>query len=242
MRSIGVGRRDRSRETVIGHNLCNGCRHAAGIPIAAIVSVGRFLPPSDRNKRVAGPGFIDLHRLEFRRSAYRVELRRLYHGQTLRHGVHIEIEILHAGRLAVGVVSLFGDSQHGIDGAVGGNDRKSVVVLKIENIHQSVAPGAAARGRGSDALAAFAADRTGSGRAGCSGATADDSSSIFAHETTQIKARATNTEVLACFIVLVFSMASSFNQLAHMLFAQSDLAENNRKRPSCGDTVTYEYR
>ena len=166
MRSIGVGRRDRSRETVIGHNLCNGCRHAAGIPIAAIVSVGRFLPPSDRNKRVAGPGFIDLHRLEFRRSAYRVELRRLYHGQTLRHGVHIEIEILHAGRLAVGVVSLFGDSQHGIDGAVGGNDRKSVVVLKIENIHQSVAPGATARGRGSDALAAFAADRTGSGRAG----------------------------------------------------------------------------
>jgi len=37
-------------------------------------------------------------------------------------------------------------------------------------------------------------------------------------------------------------MASSFNLLAHMLFAQSDLAENNRKRPSCGDTVTYKYR
>ncbi|BFK47573.1 hypothetical protein I180019D1_29830 [Alistipes sp. i18-0019-D1] len=84
----------------------------------------------------------------------------------MRHDVHIEIEILHAGRLAVGVVPLLGDSQHGIDGAVGGNDRKAVVTLEIENIHQRVGLDAAARRRGSDALAAFAADRTGSGRAG----------------------------------------------------------------------------
>ena len=169
MGSIGIGRRYRRRETVKGHNLRNSCCGTTGFAIAAIVSVGRFLPPPNRNKRITWIRFIDLHLFEHRRGTHRVNRQDFSISQTLHHGIHVEIKILYAGRLAVGIVAFLGDRQDGIDSAIGGNDRESVVTLEIENIHQGISLRFAAARRGySDALTAFAADRTGSGRAGLS--------------------------------------------------------------------------
>ena len=106
--------------------------------------------------------FVDFDRLETRDSNQCIENRWFdYFTQSGSHCIHVEVEILHAGLLAVGIVAVFGYGQHRVDGPVGCDDGKPVVALEIEDVHQCVGLRFAVAGDGDrDALAPGAADCT----------------------------------------------------------------------------------